>query len=285
MRRIGMIVALGGLLSGCAKDSLPLEATTKYTHPTSPPEPAGGTQWERAAATSTQQVSPSERTAQLEWGLFFPERKPHPPPPETSKKLDIPRYDERHPEYAGQPFVYYSFAKQRERQLGLPAPELAQDEVFLRLWWTHQHGLTQPGTVFEFRKDHGTWTGRVLTYDVTFDAWAHYEKVSNARTRDFVPASGWQMLERIVEENEIPTLPTCEHVKDYAYWMRDQFKRNPPEALSTYSIEYATPETYRFYVYDSPVLIREKVREAALLCRFGEALANLDSAGKAVNRD
>ena len=207
--------------------------------------------------------------------MDFPSRPiPHAAPPESPKHLDIPRYGEDDFK-SGHPFFYYTTAKQREMQLKLSAPELAQDEVLLRIWWTYQTGLTQPGALLEVSKNNGEWAGRVFEYNVTFDTWNYNETVANIRRVDFIPSSGWETFERILDENEIPTLLACDYVKDYDFWLREYFLKNPPQALHTYSVEYATPDTYRFYMYVSPLLIRDKVREANLFCTFGDELTKL----------
>ena len=201
---------------------------------------------------------------------------PHIAPPETTKRLDIPLYgDGDH--YPGKPFVYYTFAKQREQQLKLQAPELSQDDILIRIWWTHQSGLQQDGAVYTFTKNSGKWSGHVQEYTVSFNMRQFYERVSNVEAREFAPTRGWETFERLINECEIPTLKTCDHVENYIHWMREYFKENPRQALHTTAIEYATPETYRFYTYDSPQLIRDKVREAELFTRFLQGFGKLDS--------
>ena len=269
-RHIRTVALLGVLLSGCTSAPPPFVTTPSATQP----EHGDGARWSRTTPRPTHQAALPE--SQFDARLFMLKSELLTTLPESPKKLDIPLYDDG--ERAGQPFVFYSFAKQRERQLGLPAPELAHDEVLLRVWWTYQTGLTQPGMVFEFRKNNGEWSACAFDYKVEVDTGRLYEKVVNISNRDFVPTSGWETLERIVKENEIPTLLTCDHVKGYTDRMRDYFKLRSPIPLHTYSIEYTTPETYRFYVYDHPALIRDNVREAELFCRFLEELSKFDSA-------
>ena len=199
---------------------------------------------------------------------------PHADTPESGKQLDIPRYTDG--EHDGQPFFYYTTAKQREKQLGLSAPELSDDETLLRIWWTIQSGLRQPGRLLEFVKNDGQWSGRVFDYKMAFDTWKFHENVYDVKRREFVPASDWDTLDRLLAEYEIPALPACDFVEDYDRSLAEICKENPHTILSTFSVEYATPEIYRFYEYTSPGLIRGKIREAELFSAFLEKIGEFD---------
>ena len=201
--------------------------------------------------------------------------------PETSKELDIPHYNE-FSDKSGKPFFYYTTAKQREKQLHLTQPELTQDDILLRVWWTLPHNLTQPGILFEFVKNNGEWSGRELKYKVKFDPWQNFEEISNVKTREFIPTPGWDAFENLLTQCEISTLTTCDWVEDYNFWISQLIQTTPPRTLSAtpfhvFSVEYATPQKYRFYAYFCADLLQDKIREAELFCTFLDALDKLDS--------
>ena len=218
-------------------------------------------------------------------GMFFcgcvDTPKPVSPPrveaPVSPKQLDIPHYGQEHRIYPGKPVVYYTFAKQRERQLELSAPEFSGDEFLLRVWWTWQRGASQSGSLREFKKSNGEWQARVIRYNVVFDGFRHYEKISDVRSREFTPLGGWEKFESMMDAHLISMLPTSDAVEGYNLAMYEFLRDKPAQPTTTYSVEIATPEHYRFYFYDSPALIRDKIREADLLASFIDALRDMET--------
>jgi hypothetical protein len=101
--------------------------------------------------------------------------------PETTKDLSIARYCEPGHRWLGEPFVYYTYAKQREKQLSLAEPELSQAKRILRVWGTFSsHPRRQPGFLAEFTFADDAWTGRVYDYRVRYYEWKHFLNINPA---------------------------------------------------------------------------------------------------------
>lgn len=172
----------------------------------------------------------------------------HAPIPETPKQLDIPRYEN------GQPYFFYTTAKQRESQLNLTPPEFGVEDILLRIYWTWSPGLQQKGSLYEFRKFNGTWKGQILIYDVRFDPWRNYETVANVRRTNFVPANGWEEFERRLVLHGIAELITDDDMEGFRSWIHGYLQKNPTHIIDAFSVEYATPNLYRFYLNRDPRL-------------------------------
>lgn len=193
----------------------------------------------------------------------------HIPVPETHKELDIPRYDESRGVMAGKPFVYYTFAKQREAQLGLDPAELSPHERLLRVWGTFSsHPRRQRGFLAEFIFDDGEWSGRFHDYFIRYDEWKHYERIVDTKNFRLSPEDGWEHFETLLRETGLTGLPTDEQIPGLSDWIR----RNRVSTASTYSEEYSTPDSYRFFIYQNPHETQKHFEEAANFMRFHDAM-------------
>ncbi len=169
--------------------------------------------------------------------------------PETNKTLDIARYDKIQGDGSDRPFVYYTWAKQREEQLEIVQPEISNIDKVLRVWGTFSyHPRRQRGFLAEFTYDGSTWSGRFYDYLIHYDEWKYYEKIENPRSFALVPQAGWDQFEQILQKTRFVDLPTDEKVPGLREWVRQK----KISTSATYSVEYGTPSLYRFFIFQNP---------------------------------
>lgn len=189
--------------------------------------------------------------------------------PQSSKLLDVPRYDESRGDFAGKPFVYYSWAKAREEQLGLESPEISQTDRILRVWGTFSyHPRRQRGFLAEFVHNGTGWNARFYDYILHYNQWGNTEEIRDMRSFALIPERGWEPFDEILKETGIADLPTDERVPGLLDWVR----RNRISTAATYSVEYSTPKLYRFFIFQNPQKTQEQFDEASCFMRFHDYL-------------
>jgi hypothetical protein len=185
--------------------------------------------------------------------------------PETSKAVDVPRYDESRGDFAGKPFVYYSWAKAREEQLQLESPEVLKTNRTLRVWGTFSyHPRRQRGFLAEFVHNGAGWTGRFYDYHIRYNQWGNTEVITEKRSFALTPEGGWDKFEDILKTTGLVDLPTDEKVPGLKEWVR----RNRIDTAATYSIEYSTPTLYRFFIFQNPQKTKAQFGEPYRFMRF-----------------
>ena len=189
--------------------------------------------------------------------------------PKSSKTLDVPRYDESRGAFAGKPFVYYSWAKAREKQLDLESPEISKAIQILRVWGTFSyHPHRQKGFLADFRHNGTGWSGRFYDYVIRYSQWGNKEEIRDTRSFALVPEPGWNQFEQILKETRLVDLPTDERVPGLSDWVR----RNGISTAATYSVEYSTPKRYRFFIFQNPQKTQAQFGEASDFIRFHDYL-------------
>jgi hypothetical protein len=190
--------------------------------------------------------------------------------PETSKVVDVPRYGRRaRGDAAGKPFAYYTWAKQREDQLGIASPETSESGRLLRVWGTFSyHPRRQRGFLVEFVHDGSEWNGRFYDYLIRFNQWGNSEVIKESRSFWLVPPDGWNTFDKILKETRVIGLPTDERVPGLREWVR----RNRISTAATYSVEYSSPTMYRFFIFQNPQKTQQRFDEAARFMRFHDYL-------------
>jgi hypothetical protein len=189
--------------------------------------------------------------------------------PETSKIVDVPRYDESRGDFAGKPFVYYSWAKAREEQLGLESPETSESNRLLRVWGTFSyHPRRQRGFLAEFVHDQSGWNGRFYDYLIRYNQWGNSEEITETRSFALAPETGWDQFDDILKETGLVDLPTDERVPGLKEWVRE----NRISTAATYSVEYSTPKLYRFFIFQNPQKTQSQFGEASSFMRFHDYL-------------
>jgi len=185
--------------------------------------------------------------------------------PETSKVVDVPRYDESRGDFAGKPFVYYSWAKAREEQLHLESPEVLTTNRVLRVWGTFSyHPCRQRGFLAEFVHNGTGWNGRFYDYLIRYNQWGNTEEITETRSFALAPEGGWGKFEDILKATGLVDLPTDERVPGLKEWLR----QNRISTAATYSVEYSTPKLYRFFIFQNPQKTQAQFGEASNFMRF-----------------
>jgi hypothetical protein len=191
---------------------------------------------------------------------------PHAAVRETSKTVEIPVYGDHAGKNAGEPYVFYTYAKQREQQLGIDSPEVTPDDIVLRVYSTQGPGAYQIGRMIQFRQTaNGSWTGTSWKYHVYYNGWKHREELSEILTSDLLPSSGWDKFEDMFTSVDFENIPTEWEVEGFLAWLQDE---KPQLDSMTLTIEYATPVLYRLVVYKAPYQTKEHFDEAKRIDSF-----------------
>lgn len=196
---------------------------------------------------------------------LFPTTFKHSEIPETNKKLDIAKYD-----ISGEPFVYYTYAKQREKQLGLESIEQSGIDKSLRIWGTFSyHPRRQRGFLLEYTFNGITWSGRFYDYLIRYDEWKHFEKIEKPESLDLLPPTGgWKQFDEILHKTQFVTLPTDQRIDGLTEWLLEK----KISTAATYSVEYSTPDLYRFFIFQNPQETQNEFEEPASFMCFHDYL-------------
>ncbi len=166
--------------------------------------------------------------------------------PKTSKVLDIPIYKNPHP-LEGMNYVYWHFAKQKEKQLGLPAPETAETKEIFRVWITNPIGKKrQPHAVINLICDSNTCDGELVLMYVDFNARTLEETIVGDSVITLQPTRlSWLEIRDSLINLKFHQLPTDDEIPNY-YEKGKGYGSNS----ATFSFEYSTKDLYRFYQYN-----------------------------------
>lgn len=176
------------------------------------------------------------------------------PLPKSSKHLDVPKYGTEH-RLSGYPYVYWHFNKQKQQQLGLQSPETSPDSLLFRMWVTNPVGRAgQPHLLLELRKDSISWHGTLVLMRVDFQSKTLKETITRSKTTDLKPlATSWEKLADSLKFYQVDILPTDDQIPEY-YDKYTGYGNNN----MTFSFEYATKESYRFYQYNDIYRVPDK---------------------------
>ena len=169
------------------------------------------------------------------------------PIPETAKELDIPKYKTEH-QFNGQPFVYWHFSKQKEKQLSLESAELSNDSLIFRIWITNPVGKRgQPHGLLEIKNDSSQWVANLYAMYINFNANNLSETIVKFEKMEITPKrNDWNFIVDSLYQLRFDILPTDESIPNY-YKDNSGYSNN----LTTYSFEYSTRNQYRFYQYNN----------------------------------
>jgi len=185
--------------------------------------------------------------------------------PETTKRLDIPKYDEEQ-QFGGYPFVYWHFSKQKEKQLGLESAELSNDSLIFRVWITNPVGRRgQPHGLIEIKHDFSKWTANLYAMYVDFNAKNLSETIVKFDKIDISPKKNdWDFIVDSLYRLKFDALPTDQVIQNYnSDYIND---------LPTFSFEYATKNQYRFYQYNNAEQRSSKFWQAENVLKILELL-------------
>ncbi len=168
------------------------------------------------------------------------------PIPVSTKQLDIPVYETGR-EFKV-PYAYWRFAKQKEMQLGLRSPEKDTTCTTFRVWITNPVGTRkQPHGLIEVTKDNSGWKGKLTFMSVNYKYKSQTEVIARSKTIELrLTEPEWVSLMDTLMSYKIAELPTDDKIPDY-YSNANLYSNNEP----TYSFEYATPNSYRFFQYSN----------------------------------
>ncbi len=176
------------------------------------------------------------------------------PIPESSKKLDIPKYGNEH-HFKGYPYAYWNFCKQKQKQLGLVSPETSNDSLIFRLWITNPAGKKgQPHGLVEIKKDSIGWNGKLIFMHVDFNVGNLSETITDSKVIDLKPLkTDWETVVDSLIILKIAELQTDDLIPGY-------YSDNPGYGSNstTFSFEYATRDLYRFYQYNDIYRVADK---------------------------
>lgn len=176
------------------------------------------------------------------------------PIPESSKKLDIPKYGNEH-QFKGYPYTYWNFCKQKQQQLGLESPETSRDSLIFRMWITNPTGKKgQPHGLVEIKKDSSGWNGKLILMHVDFKLSNLSETITDSKAIDLKPLkTDWTTIVDSLLKLKIAELPTDDLIPGY-YPENIGYGNNAP----TFSFEYATRNIYRFFQYNDIYRVSNK---------------------------
>ena len=179
----------------------------------------------------------------------------YPQIPESTKTIDIPKYDDAKHGLNGLPYVYWNFCKQKQKQLRLGSPETSSDSLIYRMWITNPAGRkNQPHGLIEIKNDSAKWSGKLILMNVNFSPNNLTESITQSKIIDLTPLeTNWESVVDSLYKYKIDILPTDEKIPDY-YTEATRYSNNEP----TFSFEYATKNTYRFYQYGNIYRIPDK---------------------------
>ena len=119
--------------------------------------------------------------------------------------------------------------------------------------------------------DGSVWNGRFYDYRIRFNNWGNSEIVKDQRSFRLNLNGKWDQFDKILNETRLISLPTDEKVPGLKEWVR----RNSVYTTATYSVEYSTPNTYRFFIFQNPQATREHFVEAADFMRFHDYMFDI----------
>jgi len=193
----------------------------------------------------------------------------YPQIPESTKTIDIPKYDEAKHGLNGFPYVYWNFCKQKQKQLELDSPETSSDSLIYRMWITNPVSRNnQPHGLIEIKYDSTKWSGKLIFMFVNFNSKNLTESITKSKMIELQPLeTNWESVVDSLFKYQIDILPTDEKIPDY-YTEESRYSNN----ASTFSFEYATRSIYRFYQYSNIYRVSDKFWQAENIVKIGDLL-------------
>lgn len=165
---------------------------------------------------------------------------------------DIPRY------IGGSYDIFYLLAKDKQKQLGLDSLENGFHDLQIRIWY--DHSLVKERKLIIISNKDSIWTATIYEMQVEWDGVS--ETVVSKKVRDASPKAGWPTFSRRILELQILTLPTQDDVEGYS----------AGDDGTTYNVEVATKNSYRFYSYWEPHGYKDRFPEARNMSAILELL-------------
>lgn len=144
--------------------------------------------------------------------------------------------------------VFYQLDKDKQKQLGLDSLENGFANLQIRLWY--DYSLIRERRLLVISNIGTKWTATVYYMQVDWDG--QTETIRSKKVYNLRPKSGWAIFSKKLLDLKIVTLPTQDDVKGYSGGMDG----------STYNVEIATKNQYRFYGYWEPEQFQDKFWQA-----------------------
>ena len=141
----------------------------------------------------------------------------------------------------GRPYLSYVFTKQKASQLNLEPIELGYDSLQLRIWF--DYSLAKSRHLIIIRRKDGKWDCRLYKMLVEWSPRQDSQIVVNKTIKKIVPKMGLDKFMKRLFALDITSLPN-----------------GPSGGMdgTSYEIEVATKDQYRFYEYWSPDTTEQK---------------------------
>ena len=182
------------------------------------------------------------------YNILLPIRIPtrQPEIPQNLIKKDIPKYPDN------KVFTYYKYAKQKQKQLNLSAPEDGYDSLLLRIWFTYPESLHQYAELLEININSNNIKSAKYTRMRIFFNQSRDCEVINSHIDSLVnePNKGWENFMQMLNTYEITKLPTIESLKIYKSFNRNRGGIDYKNTRLTVSVEVATKNEYKFIQYN-----------------------------------
>lgn len=167
------------------------------------------------------------------------------PIPDNGIHKDIPYYDS-----LPYPYVFYTYARQKEDALNLPKLLNGYNDFIFRVWITSPSRTLQPGELIEIRQTNNEWSGTYYNMTIKFVYSKNEEQIKEFKKYDIHPKNiTWNQLMGYLVEDGIFELRSLDQLDEYKALPEDQKGYAP--GSSTISFEVATSQLYRFFQYNS----------------------------------
>lgn len=165
--------------------------------------------------------------------------------PESNTLKDIPTYSN------GKYFVFYKYAKQKQKQLQISIPECGTDSLMIRLWFSYPEKIYQYGELIELLfKPNEIPVAKYSKLNLFFNPTRDYEVINKHKDSTILnPIHGWNNISNKINELNILNLPTIESLSDYKFQNNNQ--RDYNNSSLTVAVEISTKLKYRFYQYNN----------------------------------
>jgi len=144
--------------------------------------------------------------------------------------------------------IYYQSAKDRQKKLGLDSLENGFQDLQIRVWYNA--ALVKDRKLVVITNKDSNWTAAI--YDLPVTRAGETETMLSKKTNQLSPKSGWQSFSKKLLELKIMTLPNQDDVEGYS----------AGEGGTTYSVEVATKDQYRFFNYWQPQGYKDRFWQA-----------------------
>jgi len=157
-------------------------------------------------------------------------------------KKEIPTYPD------GSFDIFYRLTKTKEKQLGLDSLESGFDNLQIRIWY--DLSLVRERRLVIIKNTDTNWTA--TTYDLQVDWDGKTETILSKKVKNVTPKSGWANFSKKLLDLNILTLPNQDDIANYGGGFDG----------TTYNVEIATKNQYRFYGYWQPEVFQDKFWQA-----------------------